>query len=344
MVLDLLSIGDVTEDVLVQIQQAHIHQDKGKLLPDLCLPFGTKIGIERVDKLLGGNAGNVAIGAARLGLSSALYAEVGADEIGDSLRHSLQENKVSTKYFYRKKNQKSNYSVILNYHGERTILVHHEPRNYHFPKVEKTKWVYLTSLGHGWETVIPPIVRYLHASPAQLAFNPGTHQLSLGLKRLHPLLRQTAILFVNLEEAELLLREKKSSPKHLLSWLHQQGPKIVVITDGEQGSYTFDGTSYYYCPIYHVTPVERTGCGDAYAAGFLCALFYGKTLPEAMKWGTINSASVLQQIGPQAGLMKLSLMKKVMAANTGFRAQELGGMQKKGYVPKKYTSFIHSKL
>ena len=339
MVLDIISIGDVTEDVFVEVKQAHTHQDKNKSLPDLCLPFGTKIALERVDKLLGGNAGNVAIGSARLSLSSALYTEVGDDDIGTSLLNSLQKNKVSTRYFLSRKRQKSNYSVILAYHGERTILVHHEPRTYHFPQAEAAKYVYLTSLGPAGKKLFPSLLYYLQKNNSRLCFNPGTHQLALGLKRLYPLLQQTTVLFVNVEEAQQLLKEKNSHPKRLLSKLHHAGPKIIVITDGEHGSYAFDGNNYYFCPIYPVKPIERTGCGDAYSTGFLCALFYNRTIPEAMQWGSVNAASVLQYIGPQAGLLKLSLLEKVLMANPKFTVQELNGVRSKMYKPKRFKDF-----
>ena len=104
---DIISIGDVTEDVFVRVDEAaSIHKT-----PDhkyhLDFKFGTKLAIERVDKLIGGNAGNLAIGMSRLGLHSALYAEVGRDDQGKRLRKSLQENNVATTYFYLKRRQKN---------------------------------------------------------------------------------------------------------------------------------------------------------------------------------------------------------------------------------------------
>jgi hypothetical protein len=34
----------------------------------------------------------------------------------------------------------------------------------------------------------------------------------------------------------------------------------------------------------------------------MAALMQGKTMPEAMQWGSVNAAGVLGQIGPHAGL------------------------------------------
>ena len=58
-----------------------------------------------------------------------------------------------------------------------------------------------------------------------------------------------------------------------------------------------------------ITPVvERTGAGDAFGSGVLAALIHGKTLEEALLWGTSNSSSVIGYTGSQKGLLKLEEM------------------------------------
>ncbi len=315
---DLISIGDVTEDVFVRVDEAASVHKTADHKYHLDFKFGTKLAIERVDKLIGGNAGNLAIGASRLGLRSALYAEVGKDDQGRKLRHALKENNVATTYFYLKKGQKTNYSVVLYYHAERTILVHHEPRKYQFPSLAKARYVYLTSMGQGSEKIFSPLLHYLEKTNAELGFNPGTHQINLGIQKLTPFLKKTTVLFVNTEEAQELLHSQKRDFPFLLESLYRCGPKTVVITDGPDGSYAYAGKDHWYCPIYDVPVIERTGCGDAYSTGFLSALLYKHDIQEAMRWGTLNAASVLQKIGPQEGLMYLLIMRKILKAHPKF--------------------------
>ena len=337
--LDFISIGDVTEDVFVHLDQAKIECPHRENICQICLPFGTKIAIQQVDKLIGGNAGNVAIGARRLGLKSALYVEAGKDTAGERILKSMKEEHVSTRYFYLRKGEATNYSVVLTSNGERTMLVHHEKRRYSFPKLEKARAVYLTSMAQGSEKIFQPLLSYLKKSTAAFGFNPGTHQLNLGLKKLHPLLLRTTILFLNMEEAQELLHTDTHEPQQLMHKLHLWGPSLVVLTAGEQGSYAYNGSDCYYCPIYYVKPVERTGCGDAYATGFFTAWLQRKPVSEAMRWGTINSAAVLQYVGPQRGLLSASRMKVVLAQNPKFQARLLEVPGKKAYFP-----IFHHKL
>ncbi len=50
-------------------------------------------------------------------------------------------------------------------------------------------------------------------------------------------------------------------------------------------------------------PVDRTGAGDSFASTFTAAIALGKSPDEALTWGPVNSMSVVQYIGAQAGLL-----------------------------------------
>ncbi len=50
-------------------------------------------------------------------------------------------------------------------------------------------------------------------------------------------------------------------------------------------------------------PVDRTGAGDAFASTFTSALALGKSVEVAITWAPINSMSVVQKTGAQAGLL-----------------------------------------
>lgn len=66
-----------------------------------------------------------------------------------------------------------------------------------------------------------------------------------------------------------------------------------------------DGERRLKMPLYPdpAPPVERTGAGDAYASTLLAALLHGLSIEEAVRWAPINSMSVVQHTGAQAGLL-----------------------------------------
>ena len=93
------------------------------------------------------------------------------------------------------------------------------------------------------------------------------------------------------------------------------GPKTVIVTDGPNGAYAYDGTNAFFMPPYPdpKPPVERTGAGDAFASTLAVALALGKTLEEALIWAPINSASVVQDIGAQRGLLTQKQLQEWLA-------------------------------
>lgn len=315
---DIISIGDATEDVFLQLIDAKVHCDIGPGGCQLCMNYADKIPVSKVSKLIGGNASNLAIGMRRLGKKSAYYCELGKDDQGKKILNALKENKVDTKYVQLKKGVSTNYSVVLNLGAERTILIYHVERKYKLPKFENANWLYYTSMGKGFEIIHKDILAYLKKTNAKFGFNPGTHQMKAGVKVMGPFYRHSEVCLVNKEEAQLITKNRTDNIKKLLQAMKNLGPKIAVITDGPKGSYAYDGNKYFFQDIFDVPVIERTGCGDSYSTGFIAALMSKLGIEEAMRWGTMNAAYVIQHIGPQAGLMKLTELKKVLKKHPEF--------------------------
>ena len=162
------------------------------------------------------------------------------------------------------------------------------------------------------------IEKYLQENQeVKLAFQPGTFQINLGPEKLKGIYDRTEVFFCNVSEAEKILKleNAKSDIKDLLDGIHKLGPKIAVITDGPKGAYTSDGTMTWFMPPYPdpQPPFERTGAGDAFASTMTAALALGKSIPEALTWAPINSMSVVQKIGAQAGLLTREALEQFLA-------------------------------
>ena len=313
-IFDVVCIGNAKIDAFLSIHEASAHLRLNKDTNELCIRSGEKIAVDRCDFVLGGNAANVAVGLTRVGLSSAICAEIGDDEFSQKIISTLKKENVHIELLKQSKEKPSSFSMILNFKNERTIFSKHTQRNHDFSFDNLyTKWVYLTSLGEEWKNVYARVADFVKQRKSLLAFNPGTLQIAAGFKSIENILSITDILFVNKEEAIEIPNNKrnKDTIKQLLEQLQKLGPKIVVITDGENGSYTIDEKGEIFrqdtipCKI-----VEKTGTGDAYSTGFLAATLHGLSIREAMRWGALNSASVIEKVGAQAGLLHKNDMEK----------------------------------
>ncbi len=301
---DIISIGDATLDHFVQLNTASLLCNINADNCWLCLNYSEKIPIEELISTIGGNACNNAVGSARLGLKAAFFSTIGDDDVGQKILKLIKQEKVSLKYLTVQKRSASNLSIALRFKTERTILVYHQPRRYTLPVLSPSKWIYLTSLGKEFPPVHKQLLEQLKHNGASLAFNPGTHQLLAGTKALAPILKRCQVLLVNKQEAQLLLGDHTQDPvPQLMEQLRLMGPEIVVITDGERGAYAYDGRQQYRVHPPASKVVERTGAGDSFSTAFLAALCHGKTIADGLVWGATNAASVIEHVGPQAGLL-----------------------------------------
>ncbi len=317
---DFVAVGDATIDVVMQLNEASVQCELDNQNCKLCLNYSDKIAVDQVDFVVAGNAANAAVGARRLGLSSAFLSTVGEDETGKKIVATFEKEGVSTEYLTVDGSTPSNYSVVLDFKGERTILVHHEPRTYNWKMTQPPKWIYLTSMGEGFEAIYDQVVAMVRQGNVYLSYNPGTHQLKKGLDFLKPSIAASTILFLNREEGARLLGKADHAPiQEVMQALKDLGPQIVVITDGPNGAYAYDGQNLHQLGIYQGPVVDRTGSGDSFATAFSVALAEGKTIPEAMQWGTANATSVVGQIGPQAGLLNQDGIQQIVAQNSNIQ-------------------------
>lgn len=312
---DFIAIGDITTDAFIRITDADTHMDHGT--QELCMRFGDKIPYESVHIARAvGNSPNAAVAAARLGLSTAIVTNVGADDNGKECVDELKRNNVSTDFVQVQNGKATNYHYVLWYGSERTILIKHEAFDYFLPDIGSPKLIYLSSLGEESRAFHKEMGEYLVAHPdVMLAFQPGTFQMKMGYEELKTIYQHTYIFFCNKEEAQRILGMTSPDIVSLLKAMHERGPKIVCITDGPKGAHAYDGTHVYQMPMYPdpAPPLERTGAGDAFSSTVAAALLKGKSLSEALAWGPINSMSVVQQIGAQAGLLSESALEKYLA-------------------------------
>jgi len=308
--LDLLTIGDATVDVFMTPIETETVCEMDQKECKICFSYGDKIPVKNLEFTIGGNAANNAVGTSRLGVKDAIVLTLGDDTIGNLIVERLIQERVDTSFVSRQKAAESNYSTIINYSGERTIFTYHAPRSYEFPvQLPKAPWVYLPSMGESYRPFYNHLLDWLKANPEiKLAFNPGTWQIRAGATEVGGVLARVEILYVNRKEAEKYvgMTDSHGKEKELLTAVAKLGPKMVVVTDGPEGSYIYDcpQNKFLKAGIYPQDCIERTGAGDAFGAGFLAALIKGKSIEEAILWGTVNSASVISFVGAQKGLIK----------------------------------------
>jgi sugar/nucleoside kinase (ribokinase family) len=84
----------------------------------------------------------------------------------------------------------------------------------------------------------------------------------------------------------------------------------VVVTNGAEGVYVATNDRLYFHKSMHVKVVNTLGAGDAFGSSFVGALYAGNDVSDAIRYGIVNSASVIQHAGAKTGLLSAAALKE----------------------------------
>ncbi len=316
---DFVAIGDILIDAFIQLNkdQADVSVDLDTGRKTLHMPFGGKLPYDDVVVVPAvGNSPNAAVAAKRLGLETALVTNIGHDKFGKECLEALRNEGIHTDFVKIHEDKITNYHYVLRYGPERTILIKHEKYPYSLPDFPVApKFFYFSSVGEHGLPYHHEIAEYVKNNDTKLAFQPGTFQIKVGHEELRDVYENTEIFFCNKEEAQEILNTEEGHIPTLIRGIRELGPTIPVVTDGPNGAYTVDADDQaWHLPMYPdpADPVDRTGAGDSFSSTFTAAIILGKDPAEALTWGPINSMSVVQYIGAQAGLLPLEELLKYL--------------------------------
>lgn len=314
-----LSIGDATQDQFFFISDGELSCDIDQENCILGLRYGDKIPVERIGISVGGNAANVASGIAKIGISVGLMTMFGDDERGAWIKRKLLETGVDLQLARTKAARESNLSTVIVFKGERTILTYHGQGEDGWKTFPTAEWFYLTSAsGRDSSQLFKEILNFKSNHNLKLAFNPNKQDLLQRKSQLEAILRYCEVVFMNVEEAEVLTSDsrqvgnRREKVKSFLESVANMGPKVVVITDGLGGAYARGNGQDWFCSVSNFERIEATGAGDAFTSGFLGSFMDDGIIQKALSWGMINSGSVVTKIGGQEGLLSKKEIQELM--------------------------------
>ncbi len=84
---------------------------------------------------------------------------------------------------------------------------------------------------------------------------------------------------------------------------------LVVCTRSGDGVTVMEGTTRLDVPVEKIVPVDATGAGDQFAAGFLFGMATGRDLETCARIGSICAREVITHIGPRPEANMVELLK-----------------------------------
>lgn len=273
-----------------------------------CLCFGALV-LDEIKQTgtynLGGDAANQAVLLKRLGFNVQLCAMTGNDETADQLRAELNKHQLSSQWILRNPDFSTTHSVIsLDEHHERSFTVfggaHREMRKEDFP-FELLKHCRALSLGsmftlhHLEEDGLKEIFETARKNRCIIFSDASTDRHHKGLKKVSEFLPLIDYFMPSYNEATLLTQ--KTDPDEIAECLLQHGVRCVVIKMADKGAVLYRNNVKIHIPAYTSKPINTTGAGDNFCAGFIASIMCGLTEKQALCNGCWMGARAVEQHG-----------------------------------------------
>jgi sugar/nucleoside kinase (ribokinase family) len=282
---DLVVLGDCNPDVLVlgdDVTPEFGQQEK--LVGSICL-------------VIGGSAAITAVAAARLGLSVALAAAVGADPAGRFMLDQLAAEGVDVGPVVVRDDAPTGMTVALSRGGDRAILTAlgavasltaaDVPASLlaSARHVHASSWFLLAdSLGPGLAGLFSSARAAGATTSLDTNWDPAERWAGESLSQA---IAAAGLLLPN--EAEALRLSSALSLDEAARKLTASGARLVV-KRGERGALCTEGPARYQVSLPPVVPADTTGAGDCFNAGLIAGLLDGLDLPRAAALGCAAGA------------------------------------------------------
>jgi ribokinase len=292
----ILSIGAILMD-----QIAHVSRFPGE---------DDEVFVPKMQMLPGGSAANFAVFCSRLGAEVGFIGKVGNDALGQELISDMKTEGVNTDNLVRSELTTGTVFIGLRDDGQRTMFAYSGAANDLKPK--DIDLSYLNSFDHLYLANLENMEVLEYAAEkfkGTVSLNPGALIAEKG-EGAKSLLSKVDIIICSEREARKLTG--KEGKKDYLKALKDMGPELVVVTRGSHSTIASNSEGDYGAKTFSVKPIDTTGAGDAFSAGFIYNYLKTKNIEESLKFGNAVAAITIQAEGARSGLKNKAQVEGLM--------------------------------
>ena len=320
---DVVAIGNAIVDVLANADAAFLAREglvKGQMQlidEERAKSLYAVMGEAQVTS--GGSAANTLVGAAMMGASCRMIAQVAADQLGEVFVHDMHVQGIECPVPPREASVETGRCLILvsEEDGERTMNTFLGAAQFLPPDAIEEAVIASAKVllleGYLWDPLEP---RAAMKRAIRIARDHG-RKVALGVSATFCIMNHHAdftalldagdvdILFANQEEA--LALAQTDDVEAALAQLAAKVP-LLVVTHGPEGAVAIElgeRATVTAEPVDKV--VDTTGAGDLFSAGFLAGYVRGRSNADSLRMGAIAAAECIGHMGarPQTDLRHL---------------------------------------
>lgn len=305
----IIGVGNALTDILVRIPDESILNELGVERGGMYLidrqqhhRLMDRIGRLPQSLAAGGSAANMVAGAARLGTAAAFVGRIGRDSVGEAFRQCQQQKGIEPLLGLSETTPSGKCISLILPDGERTLLTYLgaaseiDTRHLTAERFAGRKVCFVEGYLLNSPDVIEAAMQTARSVGAEVALDAASFTVIREFRTYADRLidRYVDLLFANEEEAAALTGA--GTPEAALEALASRCGTVVVKI-GPRGSLLARGSERCRIGTVDARPVDKTGAGDLYAAGFLHGYVGGLSLRQCGEMGAVVSSKSIEVVG-----------------------------------------------
>jgi sulfofructose kinase len=280
--------------------------------------FNSKVEFRSSEVLPGGQVASAMVACSTWGLKARYVGKVGDDAFASLQRAETERAGIESHWVVVPDCQsQSSFILVDERDGERTVLWKRDPRLELFPSEICREWVVRSKFLHvdGHDCAA--------AAAAARWAREASIPVSADLDNLYPgveALLENVDYLVSSREFPARLTGEKDLLLSLPILLKRFGCRVAAATLGEDGVLAWDGSRFHYSPAFAVTPVDTTGAGDIFHAGFAYAKIQGWDLPRTLEFSCAAAGLACTAPGARGGIASLNCIEELIRKGSRRRA------------------------
>jgi sulfofructose kinase len=272
--------------------------------------FNSKLEFQSSAVLPGGQVASAMVACSRWGLKARYVGKVGDDAFASMQQKEMELAGVESHWIVVPHCQsQSSFILVDGRNGERTVLWRRDPRLELLAAEIQQEWVvrskFLHVDGHDCAS----------ASAAARWAREASIPVSADLDSLYPgveALLENVDYLISSREFPSRLTGEQDLLMALPLLLKRFGCRVAAATLGQDGVLAWDGSRFHYSPAFSIDPVDTTGAGDIFHAGFAYANIRAWDLPRTLEFSCAAAGLACTASGARGGIASLACIDHLL--------------------------------
>jgi sulfofructose kinase len=271
---------------------------------------GAKVEFRSATVLPGGQVASAMVACQRWGLRTRYIGKVGDDSSASIHAAEFLRTGVEAHLFTATGCPSQQSFILVDSSGERTVLCRRDERVTLRPEELRREWIVNARALHvdGHDTSAAALA----AQWARAAGVPVIADLDDLYPGVEALLKNVDYLITS-RDIPARLTSENDLRKSLPAVREKLGCTLAAATLGQDGVLAWDGTAFHYAAAYRVEPVDTTGAGDIFHAGFIYALLRNWPRQKQLDFACAAAALNCTALGARGGIQSVQAIEQLMA-------------------------------